>query len=247
MRALANEARQRGVQLEVMTLTFGDQYFPYASIYDAGASILSGDYPTATRRATKEYYEGRRGRSGASNGVDKIRGWEEEFARDEAFLNATLERSVFSLPEDQERAIAQRREETYSAFLANSVRRELQRQEEEREYEEARRVAALEARRDHVSTANFGHVYHREFHYRGATRRRERLEHGLSIADYYSENWRHVPPNVAMANAWMLTIPHTSRRWNLLGPALATPESARIWAAEKKAAHKAEKEFILSE
>lgn len=117
-------------------------------------------------------------------------------------------RSVGALPEDQERDIKLRREAIQKQFTANEIRKARRRIEMERLYRERQEELALIARRDHVPTANFGHVYHREFHYRGEYKRQDRLLRGESVGEYYGGNWKHVPVDTALAAVLPGRYPH---------------------------------------
>ena len=122
--------------------------------------------------------------------------------------SAEPRRSVGALPEDQERDIKLRREAIQKQFTANEIRKARRRIEMERLYRERQEELALIARRDHVPTANFGHVYHREFHYRGEYKRYDRLASGESIGEYYGGNWKHVPVDTALAAVLPGRYPH---------------------------------------
>ena len=137
---------------------------------------------------------------------------EEEPAESDAAVAETPSgeprRSVGALPEDQERDIKLRREAIQKQFTANEIRKARRRIEMERLYRERQEELALIARRDHVPTANFGHVYHREFHYRGEYKRYDRLASGESSGEYYGGNWKHVPLDRALAAVLPGRYPH---------------------------------------
>lgn len=133
------------------------------------------------------------------------------------FDDATkLPESKILLPEDQERAIQQRREKIEKLFTALEIRREMRRLEEERQYQIKLEEEIRRKRSEHVSTATFGHTYHREFHYRGASRRADRLEKGMGIGEYYGGNWKQVPVDLVVDRAMSGLYPHRARKNSIL-------------------------------
>ncbi len=110
-----------------------------------------------------------------------------------------LEKSKIELPPDQERDVAIRRDAIEKRFTADEIRREKRRIEAEALYREKQERIAYMARFNKVPAKSFGHVYESGFRYRGATQRKERIESGMSIGEYYGGNWKHVPVETALS------------------------------------------------
>ncbi len=147
-------------------------------------------------------------------------------------VSADVERSKIELPEEQERDIKRRQEEIARLFSALEIRREMRRLEEEARYKAEKEAELLEKRREHVSTANFGHTYDREFHYRGEYRRYDRLSSGMGIGEYYGDVWKHVSVETVLNKAMVGRYPSRARRMNALyGVETPSQTIMREWSA----------------
>lgn len=145
-----------------------------------------------------------------------VKPWEGKLYEQLEADNPVFDESNIRVSEEQERAIALRQANIQKIFSANELRKEIRRAEEERLYREQKEAELLEKRRQHVSTANFGHVYHREFHYRGEYRRADRLSQGQSIGEYYGGNWKRVSVEDVIARSMAGIVPHRNRRNQIL-------------------------------